>query len=80
MLFRSVHRAARSGYRVWFPDVPGCVARGRSVDEAMRKARAALDRHLARLDAAGGSAPEPPDFHQVIMSTDANGVIAFILV
>jgi len=75
-----LHRAGRTGYTVAFPDVPGCTATGRTVDQAMRNAREALDRHLAELAAAGKPVPAPRDFHAVIMSTDSKGAIAFILV
>jgi predicted RNase H-like HicB family nuclease len=75
-----MHRAGRAGYTVAFPDVPGCTASGRTVDQAMRNARVALDGHLADLRVVGKQVPEPRDFHAVIMSTDSKGAIAFILV
>jgi predicted RNase H-like HicB family nuclease len=75
-----VHRTGRSGYGVSFPDVPGCSAAGRTVDQAMRNARDVLDRHLGELRDARKPVPPPRDFHAVIMSTDSKGAIAFILV
>ncbi|MBM3547410.1 MAG: hypothetical protein FJX54_10675 [Alphaproteobacteria bacterium] len=75
-----IHRAGRKGYTVSFPDVPGCNASGGTVDQAMRNAREALDRHLASLKATGERIPPPRDFHSVIMNTDSKGAIAFILV
>ena len=75
-----VHKIARSGYGVWFPDLPGCTSRGRTVDAAMKAAREALDGHLTGLRDAGKPVPRPRDFHAVIMSTDSKGAIAFILI
>jgi predicted RNase H-like HicB family nuclease len=75
-----VHRVGHSGYGVSFPDVPGCTAAGRTVDQAMRAAREALDRHLGGLKDAGKPLPAARDFHAVIMSTDSKGAIAFILI
>ena len=74
-----VHRKP-GGYGVSFPDVPGCASRGRTVDEAMRVARKALDLHLAGLRKAGEAVPAPRDFAAVIMSTDSKGALAFILI
>jgi predicted RNase H-like HicB family nuclease len=75
-----VHKTGRSGYRVSFPDLPGCASRGATVDAAIRAARTALDGHLDRLCATGEPVPEPRDFPAVVLATDSKGAIAFILI
>ncbi len=74
-----VHRK-QGGYRVSFPDLPGCASSGTTVDEAMRAARKALDLHLAGRRKAGEAVPVPRDFAAVVVSTDSKGALAFIMI
>jgi len=53
-----IHKDRGSDYGVSFPDVPGCVAAGATIEEAVQDARAALSAHLALL--AEGGEPVPP--------------------
>ncbi|MEJ8573782.1 type II toxin-antitoxin system HicB family antitoxin [Microbaculum marinum] len=49
---------------VTFPDLPGCRASGRSMDDALVNGRTALSAHLAEIALSGRSAPaarEPGD-------------------
>ena len=51
-----------SGARNWsayFPDVPGCVATGRTREQTIQRAREALKLHLAGLREDGLELPEP---------------------
>lgn len=75
-----VRRGKGSGYTVSFPDVPDCAAEGSTVDEAMQAARLALKSHLAGLRDADRTVPPARGFHQVIMTTDIKGVIAFVMI
>jgi predicted RNase H-like HicB family nuclease len=45
------------------PDLPGCIAHGRSETEARDNARSAIDLYLEDLSAAGDSIPEPRQYH-----------------
>jgi predicted RNase H-like HicB family nuclease len=49
----------RRGYGVYAPDLPGCVALGRTRAEALRRMRTALRWHLDALRASGQSIPRP---------------------
>ena len=75
-----VHRKPGTGYSVSFPDVPGCISGGKTVDEAMRAAETALSLHLAGLRQAGVAVPVARDFAAVITSTDSKGALAYILI
>ena len=44
-------------YKAIFPDLPGCRASGKSVEEALARARTALKEHAARLHRRGMSLP-----------------------
>ncbi len=46
MFVALVHKDAGSDYGVMFPDLPGCVSAGRTVEEALTEARLALALHL----------------------------------
>ena len=50
---------ARSGDCAHSPDVPGCVARGRTRAVAVQRMGAALAAHLEGLREAGRTLPEP---------------------
>lgn len=52
------HKAEEGGYWVEFPDLPGCVTEGDTVEEALNMAGDAL---FVWLDANGDVSPEPTD-------------------
>ena len=54
-----VIRRARRSYSADCPDLPGCVAAGRTVDEALRLMRAAVRMHVRGLRGAGLRVPRP---------------------
>lgn len=48
-----------TGFSAYAPDIPGCVATGRTRDEAEREMHDAIALHLEGLHAAGLDAPKP---------------------
>jgi predicted RNase H-like HicB family nuclease len=54
-----IHKDADSDYGVSFPDLPGCVTAGSTVDEAMAMAREALALHIEGLLEDGEEVPSP---------------------
>jgi predicted RNase H-like HicB family nuclease len=52
-----VIRRAKRNYSADCPDVPGCVAAGRTVDETLRRIRSALSMHLRSMREDGLRAP-----------------------
>lgn len=64
-------------FAVWFPDFPGCVAAGKTQDEAAAKAEEALG--LALQEAAENDIPPPvPTPYDAIMVPEDAEVIAFL--
>ena len=57
-LIAFLHRASE-GYGVSFPDLPGCVSHGATLDEALANAREAAIFHIDGLVEDGGDAPAP---------------------
>ena len=56
-----IHKDPDSVYGVSFPDVPGCISAGDTLDEALSNAAEALAGHLALMRADGDRVPSPRD-------------------
>lgn len=54
-----VVRRAPANWSADCPDLPGCVATGRTVDETLRRMRSALALHIDGLGASGAAVPRP---------------------
>ena len=48
-----------TGFSAHVPDLPGCVATGRTVDEVKRRMAKAIEMHLAAMREDGDEIPEP---------------------
>ncbi|GAB5507146.1 MAG: type II toxin-antitoxin system HicB family antitoxin [Rhizobiaceae bacterium] len=65
-----IHKEQDSIYGVSFPDMPGCISAGDTLDEAVRNAAEALSGHVRMLEADGDPVPKPRDF-DTIMADDS---------
>lgn len=54
-----VRKESNSGFGVDFPDFPGCITAGNTLEEAYRRASEALRFHIKGMLADGESIPEP---------------------
>ena len=63
-----------SDFGVVFPDFPGCVSAGSTLDEAMLGAHEALAGHVALMVADGDELPEPTPLEAVAAERDATTV------
>ena len=59
MRYAVVIEKAKSNYSAYVPDLPGCVATGRTADAAEKNIRAAIRLHLRGLRADGAAIPQP---------------------
>jgi len=48
-----------NNYAAYSPDLPGCVATGKTREETLENMRTAMEMHLAGLAEDGAVAPEP---------------------
>ena len=71
-----IHNDAGSGYGMSFPDLPGCVTAGRTLDEAKAFAEEALALHLAGLAEDGEAVPEPSSLESVMTDRGNRGGVA----
>lgn len=63
-----LHKANKKSapYGVIFPDFPGCLFAGRTIDQAVQNAREGLVFHMEGLLAAGESLPKPTTLEKII--------------
>ena len=64
-----IRKGADSDYGVSFPDLPGVISAGKTLDEARDLAAEALAFHLEGLAADGDAAPQPSSLEKIM--TDA---------
>lgn len=61
-----IHKDPDSIYGVSFPDVPGCISAGNTINEAVRNAVEALSGHIRMIEAEGDPVPQPRDFDAIM--------------
>lgn len=74
-----IHNKPNSAYGVSFPDFPGCISVGNSMDEARVMAAEALALHLDGIAQDGEAVPEPSSI-EAVMTERANRDAVAILV
>lgn len=60
-----VHKDEGTSYGVSFPDVPGCISAGDTLEEAVANAAEALAGHFAAMRKEGDAIPAPRSFEQL---------------
>jgi predicted RNase H-like HicB family nuclease len=60
-----VHKDEGTSYGVSFPDVPGCISAGDTLEEAVANAGEALGAHLALMHRDGDTIPAPRSFEEL---------------
>lgn len=58
-------------YSAYLPDLPGCIATGKTVEEVKRQMREAVDLHLRGLREDGLPIPEPTSHVDYVEHEDA---------
>ncbi len=71
-----VHKDKDSSYGVSFPDFPGCVSAGNTVDEAVANAVEALAFHVQGLEADGDSVPSPRSIEDIRSEKSLRAVLS----
>lgn len=65
-----IHKDADSDFGVSFPDFPGCVSAGSTLDEAVSMAREALEGHVGLMADEGEAIPEPAAMATILADPD----------
>lgn len=74
-----LHKDRKSDFGVSFPDFPGCVTAGKSLDEASRKAPEALAFHIAGMIEDGEKIPKPSKIDDLVADPGRQNAVAFLV-
>jgi len=74
-----LHKDANSDFGVSFPDFPGCVTAGRTLEEAHRLAAEALAFHIAGMMDDGEAIPPPSTLDALADDPQRAGGVAFLV-
>jgi predicted RNase H-like HicB family nuclease len=74
-----IHKDPKSDYGVSFPDLPGCITVGRTLDEAQRMAEEALTFHLEGLTEDGEPIPSPSSLEEIMSDPHNRGAVAILV-
>ncbi|MGQ0684611.1 type II toxin-antitoxin system HicB family antitoxin [Bradyrhizobium sp.] len=74
-----IHKEADSDYGVSFPDLPGAISAGKTLDEAREMAAEALALHLEGLAADGEAAPEPNSLEKIMSDAQNRDAVAVLI-
>ena len=74
-----LHKDRKSDYGVSFPDFPGCVTAGKTLDEARRMTVEALCLHIEGMMEDGEAIPEPSTLDALANDPAMKGAVAFLV-
>jgi predicted RNase H-like HicB family nuclease/predicted RNA binding protein YcfA (HicA-like mRNA interferase family) len=74
-----IHKEANSDYGVSFPDLPGVISAGRTLDEAREMAEEALALHLEGLATDGKAVPEPSPLEDIMKDAQNRDGVAIVV-
>jgi predicted RNase H-like HicB family nuclease len=73
-----LHKDKDSDYGVSFPDFPGCITAGSTLEEARRLAGEALSFHIQGMRDDGDEIPEPSTLDELRNDPAMKGAVAFL--
>ena len=74
-----MRKEPKSDFGVNFPDFPGCITGGKTLDEAKDRAAEALAFHIEGLQEDGEAIPEPTGLESVMADPDNADAVAFLV-
>ena len=74
-----LERGSRGAYGAWFPDFPGCVAGGKSQEDAIERAERALAQAVDGWVEQGRVLPEPTPIEQIVPPKGSDVAAYFIV-
>ena len=73
-----IRKDADSDFGVDFPDFPGCVSAGATLDEARRMAQEALELHVSGMVEDGEELPAPSSLEAIMADPENGDAVAFL--
>jgi predicted RNase H-like HicB family nuclease len=74
-----IHKDADSDFGVSFPDFPGCITAGSTLQEALTMAQEALAGHIAVMSDDGEAIPAPSDMDRIMAETENRDGVAILV-
>src|SRR5258707_12912665 len=74
-----LHKDPKSDFGVSFPDFPGCITAGKTLEEAHRMAAEALTLHIAGMMEDGEAIPEPSTLDALANDPARKHAVAFLV-
>ena len=74
-----LHKDSKSDYGVSFPDLPGCITAGKTLQEAQQMAAEALSLHIQGMIEDGEAIPEPSSIDALASDPAREGAVAFLV-
>ena len=71
MKYTVIYETTPTGYSAYVPDLPGCVAAGKTRGEVERLIRSAIRSHVAMMRSLGEPVPAPSTWSDTVVSQDA---------
>ena len=74
-----IHKDENSDYGVSFPDFPGCVSAGETLEEAKAMAQEAVINHMSLLKEMHEQVPAPTTLEEIMSCPENRSAIAFLV-
>lgn len=74
-----IHKGPASDFGVSFPDFPGCITAGGTLQEALAMAREALAGHIAAMREEGDAIPAPSDMDAIMADPEHRDGVAVLV-
>ena len=74
-----IHKDQGSDFGVSFPDLPGCVTAGKTLDDARELALEALVLHLEGMSEDGEAIPEPSSLEAIMSIRENREAVAYLV-
>lgn len=74
-----LRKERKSDYSVDFPDFPGCITAGKTLEEARRFAAEALALHIEGMEEDGEAIPAPSPLDTVMLAKEHRDAIPFLV-
>lgn len=75
-----IRKAKGTCYGVEFPDFPGCISAGDSLEEAVQEGALALSLHIRGMREDGERIPEPTPLEKIRTLKEARGAVPVVIV
>jgi len=74
-----IHKDSDSDWGVSFPDFPGCITSGATIDEAKDNAKEALEFHIQGMEEDGETIPNASNLESIMHDPDYTECVIFLV-